>query len=223
MRTPLQEIAESHYSVSAHSEALWQYHQLPIEQAAAYPNMDDQKRAELIGFKQAARGLVIQDIRRWGDRFGNALKVDEIDARAIEAHEHWHPAPHDFGWHRVIHWKRRHAHVDALDIAIWHHEQLAGLCWAAPQGSKEKIMVLYLQRSPDDNLATKGYIAPLCMSGVRYALLLGLRWVVVKAPLQQARVAYQLDGFRHVKGLGLAYDLSPFHAALDHEEISDGE
>jgi len=78
-------------------------------------------------------------------------------------------------------------------------------------------MVLYLQRNPDDSLATRGYMAPMCMSGVRYyALLLGLRWVVVKDPLPEARIAYQLDGFRQVKGMGLAYDLSHDYAALTH-------
>lgn len=83
-------------------------------------------------------------------------------------------------------------------------------------------MVLYLQRNPDDRLATRGYIAPLCMSGVRfYALLLGLKWVVVKDPLPEARVAYQKEGFRQVKGIGLAYDLRGDYAALNQEEIRD--
>lgn len=81
-------------------------------------------------------------------------------------------------------------------------------------------MVLYLQRNPDNRLATRGYIAPLCMSGVRfYALLLGFRWVVVKDPLPEARVAYQMDGFRHVKGIGLAYDLYAIYASINPEEL----
>lgn len=186
--------------------------------------MDDEKLAELTGFKQAARDQVVQANARKNPSLGTSLKVAEIDHRAIVAHEHWHPDPHDFGWQRVLHWKSRHAHTYALDIALWHDDQLAGLCWASPQGSREKIMVLYLQRNPDDSLATRGYVAPLCMSGVRYyAILLGLRWVVVKDPLPEARVAYQMDGFRQVKGVGLAYDLSPAYAALNHEEYRDGD
>ncbi|MFJ4255768.1 hypothetical protein ACIP01_02295 [Pseudomonas monteilii] len=186
--------------------------------------MDDQKLAQLVGFKQAARALVAQDTRVLNEQLANGLKVEEIDARAVAAHELWHPAPYDFGWHRVTKWKSRRAHADALDIAIWHDGQLAGLCWAAPQGSKEKIMVLYLQRNPDESLATRGYIAPLCMSGVRYyALLLGLRWVVVKDPLPEARIAYHLDGFRNVKGIGLAYDLSTLYAAFEQKEVRDDE
>lgn len=186
--------------------------------------MDDQKLAELVGFKQAARGLVVQDTKRLNKHLASGLEVKDIDAQAIAAHELWHPAPHDFGWHRVSKWKSRRAHADALDIAIWHHDQLAGLCWAAPQGSREKIMVLYLQRNPDERLATRGYIAPLCMSGVRYySLLLGLRWVVVKDPLPEARYAYHLDGFRNVKGIGLAYDLSTFYAACKPEENQNGK
>ncbi|ATP50056.1 hypothetical protein PPUJ20066_46750 [Pseudomonas putida] len=83
-------------------------------------------------------------------------------------------------------------------------------------------MVLYLQRNPDNYLVTRGYIAPLCMSGVRfYALMLGLKWVVVKDPLPEARIAYQQNGFRQVKGIGLAYDLRGDYAAFNHEEIHD--
>lgn len=182
-----------------------------------HPAMDDEKLAELIGFKQAARGQVALETRRMNIQFADGIRIGEIDNRAIEAHEYWHPNPHDFGWNRILKWKGRQAHANALDISIWHGDQLAGLCWASPQGSKEKIMVLYLQRNPDDSLATRGYMAPMCMSGVRYyALLLGLRWVVVKDPLPEARIAYQLDGFRQVKGMGLAYDLSHDYAALTH-------
>ncbi|MEG0246217.1 hypothetical protein D3C81_1082230 [compost metagenome] len=184
--------------------------------------MDDEKQAALIGFKQAARGQIGLENNHKNIKLNKRLTVEEIDDRAIEAHECWHPNPHDFGWSRVLQWKRRRAHAHALDIAIWHDNSLAGLCWASPLGSKEKIMVLYLQRNPDDRLATRGYIAPLCMSGVRfYALLLGLKWVVVKDPLPEARVAYQKEGFRQVKGIGLAYDLRGDYAALNHEEIRD--
>ncbi|WDY55963.1 hypothetical protein [Pseudomonas sp. PSKL.D1] len=139
--------------------------------------------AELIGFKHAARDQAASETLLLNDHLGRALKVEEIDLQAIEAHEYWHPNPHDFAWHRIPLWKARNAHAGALDIAIWFEDRLAGLCWASPQGSKEKIMVLYLQRNPDNTLPTRGYITPLCMSAVRYyALLLGLRWVVVKTP-----------------------------------------
>jgi len=184
--------------------------------------MDAIELAALIGFKQAARGQIVLETRNRTLNLDNRLMVEEIDHKAIDAHERWHPNPHDFGWDRVLQWKRRRAHARALDIAIWHGNTLAGLCWASPQGSKEKIMVLYLQRNPDNYLVTRGYIAPLCMSGVRfYALMLGLKWVVVKDPLPEARIAYQQNGFRQVKGIGLAYDLRGDYAAFNHEEIHD--
>ncbi|MFT0519250.1 hypothetical protein [Pseudomonas faucium] len=182
--------------------------------------MDDQQLAVLLGFKRAARRQVALETQRMNLQFAQGVRVEEIDDSAIEAHESWHPDPHDFGWGRVLKWKTRRAHAHALDLSIWFGDRLAGLCWASPQGSREKIMVLYLQRNPDNRLATRGYIAPLCMSGVRfYALLLGFRWVVVKDPLPEARVAYQMDGFRHVKGIGLAYDLSAIYASINPEEL----
>jgi len=182
--------------------------------------MDEQQRAVLLGFKHAARRQVALETQHMNPLLATGVRVEEIDYRAIEAHEDWHPNPHDFGWSRVLKWKARHAHAHAIDISIWFGDRLAGLCWASPQGSKEKIMVLYLQRDPDNSLATRGYIAPMCMSGVRYyALLLGFRWIVVKDPLPEARAAYQMDGFRQVRGIGLAYDLSPIYASLNHEEL----
>lgn len=181
--------------------------------------MDDQRLAELAGLKQAARGQVMLEVERSNRQLAGLLHIGEIDARAITAHEHWHPASHDFGWDRVPGWKARHTHARALDIAIWHEDHLAGMCWASPLDSKQKIMVLYLQRNPDNNLATKGYIAPLCLSAVRYyAWMLGLRWVVIRNPLPQARKAYALDGFHQVRGIGLAYDLSRGYAALNQED-----
>lgn len=181
--------------------------------------MDERLLAELTALKQAARGQALLESRDKAPHLASSLSIGEIDTKAIAAHEHWHPAPHDFGWERVPGWKARQAHCNALDVALWHEQQLAGLCWASPLGSKDRIMVLYLQRNPDDRLTTKGYVAPLCLSAVRYyALMLGLQWVVIRDPLPQARAAYGLDGFRQVKGIGLAYDLTRGYAALNHEE-----
>ncbi|CAM3946365.1 hypothetical protein CCOS865_04352 [Pseudomonas reidholzensis] len=181
--------------------------------------MDGQQLAELIGLKHAARDQVAVELGHTNNALCQRLRIGEIDEGAITAHESWHPAPHDFGWGRVLKWKGRLAHASALDIAVWHDNQLAGMCWASPQGSKQKIMVLYLQRNPDASLATRGYIAPLCLSAVRYyAWMLGLRWVVVRDPLPEARQAYQLDGFTQVKGIGLAYDLSRDYAGPDHKD-----
>lgn len=183
--------------------------------------MDERRLAELAGFKQAARGQIALEIGQRNNHLAQWLAIEEIDERAITAHEHWHPQQYDFGWERVLKWKARRAHARALDIALWHHDQLAGLCWASPQGSKEKIMVLYLQRNPDDRLLTKGHAAPLCLSGVRfYASMLGLKWVVVRDPLPQARAAYERDGFTQVKGVGLAYNLDADYAALTREDAS---
>ncbi|MBC3436634.1 hypothetical protein HU735_14525 [Pseudomonas sp. BW16M2] len=186
--------------------------------------MDGWQLAELAGLKQAARGQITQDTWQKNSARAIRLTVDEIDERAILAHEAWHPDHYDFGWDRILKWKNRPAHARALDIALWHDDQLAGMCWASPQASKEKIMVLYLQRNPDSTLPTRGYVAPLCLSGVRYyALMLGLQWVVIRNPLPQARAAYELDGFRQVKGIGLAYELTRGYASPTLEGLPNGE
>ncbi|CAK15171.1 hypothetical protein [Pseudomonas entomophila] len=182
--------------------------------------MDDQLRAQLMGLKQAARGQALLEIERMNRQMASLLEIGEIDTRAISAHEQWLPDPHDFGWERVPRWKTRHVHARALDIALWHEDHLAGMCWATPLDSQEKIMVLYLQRNPDNTLATKGYVAPLCLSAVRYyAWMLGLKWVVIRNPLPQARAAYTQDGFRQVRGVGLAYNLTHGYAAFDQEDL----
>ncbi|MDH0647786.1 hypothetical protein N5D48_10290 [Pseudomonas sp. GD03858] len=186
--------------------------------------MDEWNLAELAGLKQATRGQIALDIKQKNDTLAHRLAIAEIDECAIAAHEAWHPNHYDFGWERVLKWKTRPANARALDIALWQGDQLAGMCWASPQASKEKIMVLYLQRNPDDKLQTKGYVAPLCLSGVRYyAWMLGLQWVVIRNPLPQARAAYERDGFRQVKGIGLAYDLARGYASLTQEGSRNDE
>ncbi|MCU7239537.1 MULTISPECIES: hypothetical protein [Pseudomonas] len=186
--------------------------------------MDEWQLAELAGLKQSARGQVTQDASQKYGTQAIRLTVGEIDERAILAHEAWHPDHYDFGWDRVLKWKTRPAHARALDIALWHDDHLAGMCWASPQASKEKIMVLYLQRNPDSTLPTRSYVAPLCLSGVRYyALMLGLQWVVIRDPLPQARAAYERDGFRQIKGIGLAYKLAHGYASPTLEGFPNGE
>lgn len=172
--------------------------------------MDEVKFAQLMASKQAAREQAMVEVREKAPHLAPLLNLGEIDAAAIAAHEHWLPAPHDFGWERIPKWKYRQIHREGLDMALWHGSQLAGMCWASPLDSKTRIMVLYLQRNPDDKLATKGFVAPICLSAVRcYALILGLKWVVIKDPLPQARAAYGLAGFRTIKGIGLACAVTP--------------
>lgn len=115
-------------------------------------------------------------------------------------------------------WKTRTAHAVAIDIAVWYDSSLAGLCWASPKDSHEKVFVLYLQRNPDDRLATRGFVAPLCLSVVRnYGLLLGLNYVVIDDPVPQAREAYGREGFAQYPGIGFAYDLSQDYDAINDE------
>jgi hypothetical protein len=186
--------------------------------------MNEQELAQLTAFKHVARGQVIVELGQGNQKLASRMAVVEIDEGTVAAYERWHPNNYDFGWDRVPRWKTNPAHARALDIAVWYENQLAGLCWATPQNSNDKIMVLYLQRNPDADLPTRGRIAPICLSSVRYyALMLGLRWVVIKDPLPEARQAYLRDGFRQVRGVGLAYDLASSYAAINSEEFGNGD
>ncbi|BAP45219.1 putative uncharacterized protein [Pseudomonas sp. StFLB209] len=136
------------------------------------------------------------------------LNITEINECAISQYETW-LTQYDFGWERVLKWEQRSAHFAAIDVAIWYDGRLAGLCWATPKQSREKVFVLYLERNPDNALPTKGYIAPLGLRAVcSYGLLLDMRYIVVNDPDPGARRAYQTEGFHFIPGIGLAYDLT---------------
>ncbi|PAV71899.1 hypothetical protein WR25_22651 [Diploscapter pachys] len=53
--------------------------------------MDERRLAELAGFKQAARGQIALEIGQRNNHLAQWLAIEEIDERAITAHEHWHP------------------------------------------------------------------------------------------------------------------------------------
>ncbi|HHM6759877.1 hypothetical protein ACNFBT_17270 [Pseudomonas sp. NY15181] len=179
---------------------------------------------ELLAYKVSARDSAQSEmLERFPHFLDHPIVVTEINEAAIDSYETWLNDEFDFGFERVIGWKRRPAHAKAIDIAVWCGDLLAGLCWASPQDSPNKILVLYLQRNPDDTLPTRGYIAPICLTAVRnYALLLDLKWVVIQDPNPDAREAYFREQFHQVPGIGLAYDLTNDYAALD-EEVDDHE
>lgn len=176
----------------------------------------------LRSFQDAAREAAILEFTTRPVRYKRPLlAMKEIDGSAVAQYEAWLTA-YDFGWERVLAWKTRPAHFVALDVAIWYEGTLAGLCWATPKASREKIFVLYLERNPDNSLPTRGYIAPLALSAARnYALLLGMNYVVINDPNPGARDAYYREGFEHVAGVGLAYDLRPTYDGLTSEVHED--
>lgn len=150
------------------------------------------------------------------------LTLREIDAEAITQYENW-LTPYDFGWERLLARRNRPAHYKAIDVAIWYDGTLAGMCWASPKDSREKIFVLYIQRNPDDTLLTRGYVAPLGLSAVRnYGMLLELSYVVIDDPIPEAREAYLREGFTYHQGIGLAYDLTQDYDG-DNDEVSEND
>lgn len=176
----------------------------------------------LRSLQEAAREAAEQEIALREVRYERTLlTITEIDKQAIAQSETW-LTRYDFGWERVLKWKRRPAHSVALDAAIWYGGTLAGLCWATPKESHEKVFVLYLERNPDNELPTRGYIAPLGLSASRnYAMLLNMRYVVINDPNPGARNAYHEEGFQHIPGVGLAYDLTQDYDAGNHEVHDD--
>lgn len=171
----------------------------------------------LRAYQQASRELAVEELAaRTLNYHPELLTLREIDAEAIAQYEDW-LTPYDFGWERVLTWKNRPAHHKAIDVAIWYDGTLAGMCWASPKDSGEKIFVLYIERNPDDTLLTRGYVAPLGLSAVRnYGMLLEMRYVVIDDPIPEAREAYEREGFCQRPGIGLAYDLTQ-----DYDEDND--
>ncbi|WP_226505172.1 hypothetical protein [Pseudomonas sp. MWU16-30317] len=172
---------------------------------------------QLRGYQEASRESALEEMWAKNVIYNPALiAVTEISEEAIDQYEDWR-SEYDFGWERVLAWKSRPAHAVAIDIAVWYEGVLAGMCWASPKNSHEKVFVLYIQRNPDKRLPTRGFIAPLCLSAVRsYGLLLGMSYVVIDNPIPQAREAYEREGFVQLPGVGLAYDL-----AQDYDESTD--
>lgn len=162
----------------------------------------------LRAYQQTSREMAVEEMAARALNYDPALlSLKEIDAAAIGQYEAWRTR-YDFGWERVLVWKRRPAHNNAIDVAVWYDGILAGMCWASPKDSREKVFVLYIERNPDDTLLTRGFIAPLSLSAVRnYGLLLELTYVVIDDPIPEARDAYLREGFTHLAGIGLAYDL----------------
>ena len=172
----------------------------------------------LRAYQQASREMAVEEMAARALNYDPALlTLREIDDEAIEQYEGW-LTPYDFGWERVLTWKRKPAHNNAIDVAIWYDDTLAGMCWASPKDSHEKVFVLYIERNPDDALLTRGYIAPLSLSAVRnYGLLLELTYVVIDDPIPEARDAYYREGFTQLAGIGLAYDLRQDYDGLNEE------
>lgn len=177
---------------------------------------------EIKAFQQASREMAAEELGQRETAYDSALlSLQEIDEDAISQYETWR-TKYDFGWSRILKWKSKPAHEKALDIAIWYDGSLAGLCWASPKDSAEKIFVLYLERNPDDSLLTRGFVAPLCLTAVRfYGVLLDLRFVVIDNPNPGARDAYEREGFSYLAGVGLAYDLAQDYDAINSEENDD--
>lgn len=179
---------------------------------------------EYRAYKEVAREMAVEEIVDAAAPFNAAeLVLGEITQAAIDQYDRWR-SRYDFGWERVIGWKTKPAHIQAMDIAVWHNNTLAGLCWASPRDSKEKVFVLYLERNPDDQLVTKGYVAPLCLTAVRsYASLLEMKFVVISDPIPEVRKTYLAQGFKQIPGIGLAYNLlqdyDPAEEEVFHDEI----
>ncbi|MBF7144363.1 MULTISPECIES: hypothetical protein [Pseudomonas] len=177
----------------------------------------------LRAYQQASRELAVEEMAERTLNYDPALlTLREINAEAIDQYEGW-LTQYDFGWERIPGWKNRPAHHKAIDVAIWYDGTLAGMCWAEPKDSQEKIFVLYIERNPDDSLLTRGYVAPLSLSAVRnYGTLMDLHYVVIDDPNPDARVAYHREGFAHLPGIGLAYDLTQDYDGIN-DEVSEND
>ncbi|HDS0928794.1 hypothetical protein JQN61_10525 [Pseudomonas putida] len=176
----------------------------------------------LRAYQQASRESAVEELAERAPPYNPALlTLREIDAEAIDQYEGW-LTRYNFGWERVLVWKNRPAHHKAIDVAIWYDGILAGMCWASPRDSHDKIFVMYIERNPDNTMLTRGYIAPLGLSAVRnYGVLMELDYVVIEDPNPDARAAYQREHFTQLPGIGLAYDLTQDYDGDNPEVAQD--
>lgn len=120
------------------------------------------------------------------------VSFDPIDEDALGAFEQWDD-PH-FSWREVIEWKAREPL--ALDIAIWFESELCGLCFANPNGSRQRIRIVRLEGRPTEIHPLKNRIAPLAILVIeQYARTIGSTWMEAQEPFEGAVPVYQLLGF----------------------------
>jgi hypothetical protein len=124
---------------------------------------------------------------------GGLVRFAPIDSNAIEISHGWYGSV--YPWRDVPHWKRKDA--KGLDLALWHADELCGLCYATPRRSRLRIKVILLEGQPNTNHPLKGLVARLMFLAVGvYARMLGCEVIQIESPEPGVVSYYQRLGFQ---------------------------
>ncbi|WP_282373047.1 N-acetyltransferase [Pseudomonas sp. PS02290] len=124
---------------------------------------------------------------------GGLIRFAPIDSAAIEISHGWYGS--SYPWGDVPWWKRKDAR--GLDLALWHADELCGLCYATPRRSRLRIKVILLEGQPNTNHPLKGLVARLMFLAVGvYARMLGCEVIQIESPEPGVVSYYQRLGFQ---------------------------
>lgn len=122
----------------------------------------------------------------------SGVRFDAIGAEALAAWTNWQDSY--FSWDDVIVWKAKEPM--ALDLSIWFGDTLCGLCFANPNGSRQRIRIVRLEGRPEPDHPLKRRVASLALLAIeQYARIIGSRLIEVQEPLEGAISAYRQLGF----------------------------
>ncbi|MCF7539673.1 N-acetyltransferase [Pseudomonas petrae] len=124
---------------------------------------------------------------------GRLVRFSPIDSAAIEISHGWYGS--SYPWGDVPRWKRKDA--KGLDLALWHADELCGLCYATPRRSHLRIKVILLEGQPNMRHPLKGLVARLMFLAVGvYARMLGCEVIQIESPEPGVVSYYQRLGFQ---------------------------
>lgn len=147
--------------------------------------------------KSKARELVNQTVEKSaGVRSlginGEAVKFLPIDPAALAISDGWERC--HYPWRAVPEWKLKDP--KGLDLALWHAQELCGLCYATPRRSRLRIKIILLEGQPTESHPLKGSVAPLMLMAVRvYAQSLRCKVIQIERPEPGVVNYYQALGF----------------------------
>lgn len=147
--------------------------------------------------KSKARELVNQTLERSVEV--RSLGIDRgtvrfmpIDPAALAISDEWERCP--YPWRAVPEWKLKDP--KGLDLALWHAQELCGLCYATPRRSRLRISIILLEGQPTESHPLKRLVAPLMLTAVGvYAQLLRCKVIQIERPEPGVVNYYQTLGF----------------------------
>lgn len=136
----------------------------------------------------------------------SAVRFEPITAAAIERCHLWEGAV-IYPWDHVPDWKSKDA--KGLDLAIWHQQNLCGLCYATPRRSTVCLKIVLLEGDPDKSHPLRGLIAPIAILAADfYARMLGCTEIEIQDPDPNVVFYYRELGFEFDQTNRLVFRLS---------------